>query len=134
MFDCARWTYHPASILAFCQMQEVLIPPFASLLGKYAGGVRVDEIFKQYLFEKLLDGEVNDQGEVDTMLYDGLRDFQRSTKLEFLSPTDADKVQVGSRHLNDDGLRIKRGVMTVPGCSTNTPTFDERCLYLTLGD
>jgi len=32
---------------------------------KYAGGVRVDEIFKEYLFKKLLDGEANDRGEVE---------------------------------------------------------------------
>jgi len=82
---------------------------------KYAGGVRVDEVFKEYLFKKLLDGGANDQDEVEMMLYDGLRDFQRSTKLEFHSPTDAYKVQVGLRHLNDEGLRIKRGIMTVPG-------------------
>jgi len=87
---------------------------------KYAGGVRVDEVFKEYLFEKLLEGGVNDQGEVEAMLYDGLRDFQRSTKLEFLSPTDAYKVQVGVRHLNDDGLQIKRGVMTIPGEQVKT--------------
>jgi len=108
-------------------MQEILIPPFAALLGKYAGGVRVDEVFKEYLFEKLLEGEANDQDGVEAMLYDGLRDFQRSTKLEFLSPTDAYKVQVGVRHLNDDGLQIKRGVMTIPGCATNALNFDERC-------
>jgi len=110
-------------------MQEILIPPFAALLGKYAGGVRVDEVFKEHLVEKLMGGEVmiDDQDEVGAMLYDGLRDFQHSTKLEFHSPTDAYKVQVGVRHLNDDGLQIKRGIMTIPGCSANAPTFDERC-------
>ena len=107
-------------------MQEILIPPFAALLGKYAASVRVDEVFKEYLSEKLLEGEANDQGKVEAMLYDGLCDFQRSTKLEFLSPTDTYNVRVGASHVNDDGLRIKRGVMTIPGCGTNALKFDER--------
>lgn len=89
--------------------------PFASLLGKYAGGVRVDENFSKYLYAKLREGEARDQGEIEAMLADGLRDFQRLVKLDFLSPADVGKVQVGIRHLNDDSLRIKRGVMSIPG-------------------
>jgi hypothetical protein len=99
-------------------MQYVLIPSFGPLLGKYAGGVRVDENFKEYLFEKLVGGEVGDQNEIEVMLADGLRDFQRVTKLEFLSPANVGKVRVGIRRLNDDNLRIKRGVMSIPGCDT----------------
>ena len=89
--------------------------------------MRVDEIFKEYLSKKLLDGKANDQGAVDAILYDSLRDFRHSTKLGFRSPTGSYKVQVGGRQLNDDGLQIKFGVMTIPGCGANAPTFDERC-------
>jgi len=60
------------------------------------------------------------QGKIAPMLFDGLCDFQHSTKLEFLSPANVYKVQVGVRHLNDGGLRIKQGVMTIPGCGTTT--------------
>jgi hypothetical protein len=89
--------------------------PLWLFLGKYAGGVRVDEKFKERLFDKLLEGEVGDQDEIEAMVSDGLRDFQRSAKLEFLSPDNDCKVQVGLRRLNDEVLRIKRGVMTIPG-------------------
>jgi len=82
---------------------------------EYAGGVRVDENFKDYLSEKLVEGEVGDQNEIEAMLVDGLRHIQCLTKSEFLSPANVGNVQVGARHVNDDGMRIKRGVMFIPG-------------------
>jgi hypothetical protein len=114
-------------MLCSFQTQKYSSLPLGRLLGKYAGGVRVDENFKEHLFDKLLEGEVEDEGEIEAMLFDGLRDFQRSTKLEFLSSAEVYKVQVGVRHLNDEGLQIKRGVMSIPGCDTMLPAFDEQC-------
>ena len=85
------------------------------MLGRYAGGVRVDRNFEEYLFSKLLEGGIGDQGEIEAMIFDGRRDFQRSVKLEFLSPANICKVLVGVRYLNDESLRIKRGVMSISG-------------------
>ena len=105
------------------QTQKFSSLPLRLFLGKYAGGVRVDENFTRHLSDKLHKGEFEDEGEIEAMLLDGLRDFQRSAKLEFLSPANVYKVQVGIRHLNDEGLRIKRGVMSIPGCETILLSF-----------
>lgn len=120
------------SILYSYQAERFSPLPLAPLLGRYAGGVRVDENFRGYLTDKLLDGEVGDQGEIAAMVLDGLTDFQHSTKLEFLSPQNVYKVHVGVRRLNDEGLGIKRGVMAILGCDINTHHTRRIKAHLTL--
>ena len=82
--------------------------------GKYAGGVLVDKRCKNHLFNALSTAQIEDDI-VDEAVHDGLVNFQETSKLSFSSPANPSKIKIGGIRMNNEGLRVRRGVMTVPG-------------------
>ena len=90
--------------------------PHSRLAGKYAGGVRVDNDFREYLTRKFYNGSQTGDEYKDEMIEMGLQDFRRSAKTVFESSEDPCQVNIGSRCDNIEELSVKKGRMSIPGC------------------
>jgi len=81
---------------------------------EYAGGVLVDKRCENYLFNALSTAQI-EHDIVEEVVHDGLANFQEASKLSFSSPANPSNIKIGGIRMNHEGLRVRRGVMTVPG-------------------
>jgi hypothetical protein len=58
---------------------------------------------------------------VEEAVHDGLANFQEASKLSFSSPANPSNIKIGGVGMNHQGLRVRRGVMTVLGYEAKHP-------------
>ena len=91
-------------------------PSLSRLAGRYAGGVRIDNDFREYLTRKFYNGGKTGDEYTNEMIEMGLQDFRYSAKTVFESSENPCQVNVGSRRDNIEELSVKKGRMSISGC------------------
>lgn len=79
-----------------------------------AGGLHVDQCFRQYLQDSFYSNSKFDEEIVGDLIYDGMKEFQQHSKPEFVSDGCEIIIKVAGRRVNEPSLQISGGNMTIP--------------------